>query len=237
MEMEARTIPLPERSSYNVIRPVDDLWLWWTLANVLSYLIHEIPLMFFGSAPIPLLSLQVTASVSSVVSLVLITLVLNRYLGNFSWMHWVVATAVGTTIAFVIGALLRSSFYDAATRDISENGAPNLLAYAIVLPVIGALTSGLIVALAQWRVLGGYTGGRGQVIWALANTIPLLLGGVLGVVVADLTAQAYIRVLSGLVIAALIAGSVGYTLMRLLRSYAIVTTATVRQDPQGGAEA
>jgi len=237
MEMEARTIPLSEQPSYNVIRPVDDLWLWWTLASIVSYLIREIPLMLFGSAPIPLLPLQITALLSPIVSLVLLTLVLNRYLGNFSWVHWVAATAVATVIAYVIEALLRFSLFDATDRAISVNGAPNLLAFDIALAVIGALTSGLIVALAQWRVLGAYTGGRGQVIWALANTVPLLLGGILVALVAALTAQAYIRVLSGVIIAALITISVGYTLMRLLRSYANVTTATIRQDLQGGAEA
>jgi hypothetical protein len=218
--MESIAIPTLEQPSYNVKRPVNDLWLWWTLANVISYLIHEIPLVLFGSAPIPLLALQVTALASSIVSLVLITWVLNRYLGNFSWVHWVVATAVSTVIAVVIGAWLRSGFYDAATRDGSVNGVPNLLVYAIVLAVISALTSGLIVALAQWRVLGSYTGGRGQVLWALANTIPLLVGGVLGTVVAALTTQAYIRVLISATIAALIAVIVGYVLMQILRPYA-----------------
>ena len=139
------------------------------VANVLSYLIREIPLMFFGSAPIPILALEVTALVSPIVSLVLITWVLNRYLGNFSWIHWVVATAVATAIAYVINSLLRKSLFDAASRDISENGAPNLLAYAIALAVIGALTSGLIIALAQWRVLRAHTGGRG-IIYGLWQT-------------------------------------------------------------------
>lgn len=235
--MESIAIPTLDQPSYNVIRPINDLWLWWTLASVVSYLIREIPFMLFGSAPIPLLPLQLTALVSPIVSLVLLTLVLNRYLGNFSWIHWVAATAVATVIAYVIEALLRFSLFDATDRAISANGAPNLLAFDIALALIGALTSGLIVALAQWRVLGAYTGGRGQVMWALANTVPLLLGGILVAVVAALTAQAYIRVLSGVIITVLIAIIVGYTLMRLLRSYAVVTTATIRQVPQGGAEA
>jgi hypothetical protein len=236
MEMEAHTIPLSEQHSYNVIRPVNDLWLWWTLASVVSYLVREIPLILFGSASIPLLASEVTALVSPIVSLVLITWVLNRYLGSFSWIHWIVATVLGTVIAYVIEALLRSSLVHAATRDISVNGTPNLLAYDIALVVIGALTYGLIVALAQWRVLGAYTGRRGQVLWALANTALLLLGGVLTTAVAGLTAQVYICVLSGIIIAALVAFTVGYTLMHLLRSYAVATASTIRQDPLGGAE-
>jgi hypothetical protein len=220
MEMESVGVPAFEQPLHNVIRPVNDLWLWWTLASVVSYLIREIPLMLFGAAPIPVPALQATALVSPIVSLVLITWVLNRYLSNFRWIQWVVATAVATVIAYVIEALLRFSLFDATDRAISANGAPNLLAFDIALAVIGALTSGLIVALAQWRVLGAYTGGRGRALWVLANTVPLLLGGILAAVVAGLTAQAYIRVLSGVVIAALIAVIVGYALMQILQPFA-----------------
>ena len=50
MEMES-AVPLPEQTYYNVIRPVDDLWLWWTLANVIGpiFIILEVPFKFVGA--------------------------------------------------------------------------------------------------------------------------------------------------------------------------------------------
>jgi hypothetical protein len=116
------------------------------------------------------------------------------------------------------------SLFDAASRDISANSAPNLLAYAIALAVIGALTSGLIVALAQWRVLTRYVRNYGIGPWVIANIISVIIVSLSGSIMKGISGNEYLYI-AGNTLAALIGYIiVGFTLMQILRPYAVGTT-------------
>jgi hypothetical protein len=95
----------------------------------------------------------------------------------------------------------------------------------------------LVLALAQWRVLKHYARGQGKKLWVAANIISVVIFALLYDSVKQFTDNVYLQIASNTIAEALAAVIIGYTLMHLLRSYAVATASTIRQDPLGGAEA
>src|SRR6476620_10087883 len=211
MEMEAQTIPLPQQPSYDVIRPVDDLWLWWTLASVASYLISKIlPTKLFGtSALVSLIELPISLAIT----IIPVIWVLRRYLLNFNWKQWIIVNIVGLLVAIVglvivlafdlIGlGIVRGIIDIAMHRPIPKDGflspITSVLTYAAT-----PLTFASALSIAQWRVLRQYTREHGQGLWVSANIVSFLIAVLLFMIVKDAFSNAYVITTFGTIITAL----------------------------------
>ena len=76
------------RPSYTILRPVSDLWIWWTAANTAAYILSELARLFFGNA-------LIISIATSIFGTALTLFALARYLVKFNWLGWIVATVVG----------------------------------------------------------------------------------------------------------------------------------------------
>jgi hypothetical protein len=232
MEMESVGVPVFEQPNYNVIRPINDLWLWWVLASVVSYLIGRIlPTKLFGTSPlVSLIELPISVTISTIP----VIWVLHRYLLHFNWKQWIVVNIVGLLIALValivvalvdfiyLGLLFMGVSISTHQPPVTNAITPmirDVLVYATVGPIFA-----LILSLAQWRVLKRYAREHGLGLWVSANIVSFLIGVPLLIAVKDAISNDYIITLFGIVIIAMTHFIVGYALMQILRPYAPATT-------------
>jgi hypothetical protein len=215
MEIESVGVPVLEQPLYNVIRPVNDLWLWWALASTVGYLVSVIPSKLLGNS-----FAGIVASVLAfAVSMVLQIWVFNRYLSNFNGKQWVVVTIVGLLIA-IIAAII---FLIPAFLVVKLLALGSFLS-SLVRLMPSAVIFGAVVALAQWRVLQHYARGQGRGLWIVANIISAAISALSSTTLQQLTDNAYLVITGEIVTSALTAVIVGYTLMQVLRPYAPATT-------------
>ena len=217
-----------EARSYVVTRPVDDLWLWWTLAGVVTYVIYKIlPTKLFGtSVLVSLIELPVSVTISAIPTI----WVLRRYLLNFHWKQWIVVNIVGILVA-IVGLIIVLAFDLIALgivrgiidivmhRPVPKDGflspITSVLTYATT-----ALTFASALSIAQWRVLRQYTSEHGLGLWVSANIVSYLIAVSLSTLVKNTFGNAYIIATFGTIITALTDLIVGYALMQILRPYA-----------------
>ncbi len=228
MEMERVGVPAFEKPLHNVIRPINDLWLWWVLASVVSYLIGRIlPTKLFGtSALVSFIELPISTTILTIP----VIWVLHRYLLNFNWKQWIVVNIIGMLVAIVglvivvvfeftflgiVGGVIHVVMHQPISKDSSISPITSLWFYASVTLVFASAFS-----IAQWRVLRQYTREHGLGLWVSANIISLLIGAPLLLVAKDAISNAYVTTLAGAVVIAMTAFIVGYTLMQILRPYA-----------------
>ena len=193
MEMESVGVPAIEQPYYNVKRPVDDLWLWWTLANVIGYLVFD-SIQTVGQV---LLRNRHLAHCNFCIDGSAIW-VFNRYLSNFNWKQWVVVTIVGSILGFVIVfqcCLLWICFTSYSPRQIL--GTESVMIYQCIALV------GVVLALAQWRVLKHYARGQGQNLWVVANVISVIIFALLYGAVKQLSDNAYLQIAGNTIASAL----------------------------------
>ena len=197
--------------SYTVSRPINDLWLWWTLIHMLSYLLTSISTALFRTGSITI----VTGAIAVIVEL----WVLGRYLNDFNWQQWVIVSIVGGLLGLLV-SIVPFIF----VRVVVGQPAPaNSLQAQLTNILVGAITA-LIVALAQWRVLTRYVRGYGIGPWVAANIVSVIMIALSVGIMKGLSDNDYLYI-AGNSLAALIGYIiVGFTLMRILRPYAPGTT-------------
>jgi hypothetical protein len=215
MEMESVGIPSFEQPNYNVIRPVNDLWLWWTLASVIGYLVSTIPSKLLGNS----FAGTIISLVAFAISMILEIWVFNRYLSNFNWKQWVVVTIVGILVAIVAAVIFLIPVFIVVRLLALGTFLENLLAL-----VPSAVIFGVVISLAQWRVLKYYARGQGRGLWIIASIISTALSTLSSTTIQQLTNNIYVVIAGGIVTSALTAFIVGYALMQIFRPYAPATT-------------
>ena len=153
MEIESVGVPAFEQSLHNVIRPVNDLWLWWTLASTIGYLVSVIPSKLLGNSFAGI----VASVVAFAVSMVLQIWVFNRFLSNFNGKQWAVVTIVGILIALVAVVIFFIPVFL-----VEKLLALGTFLNSLVTLMPSAVIFGAVIALAQWRVFQHYARGQGR---------------------------------------------------------------------------
>jgi hypothetical protein len=228
MEIESVGVPAIEQPYYTIVRPVDDLWLWWILAGVVSYVIYKIlPTELLGTSALVTL---IESPIALAITLIPIIWVLRRYLLNFNWKQWAVVNIVGLLIAIagliialvveftflgLAGGVIRVAMHQPIPKGSFINPITSLWIFSAVILVFATAFS-----VAQWRVLRQYTREHGLGLWVSANIVSYLIAVSLSMLVKNTFSNAYIIGTFGTIITALTDLIVGYALMQILRPYA-----------------
>lgn len=217
---------MTKKASHRIIRPVGDLWLWWTLASMVPYLAGEL----YSRLQV---GIDIDSSIITLASSFIVLWALARYLGNFDWWRWVVVTVVGGIIGAILGLMVALIGYGIIRLFTNEPNPQNDTLSLMLVVGLLSITS-VTVAIGQWRVLRNYAAEEDRGLWIRAN---LLAGMIAAIAVGastvggwDSTTQFVIGI-AGVTLGSLI---VGYMLTRILGKSEVTQNATQRASGSKG---
>jgi hypothetical protein len=213
MNTESASNTPRRRPGYAILRPVSDLWIWWTVANGVAYAFSELTRLFFGN--ITLVSIAV-----SIIGTALTLFVLARYLAKFNWLGWIIATVVGALIGLAVGAIAGGILYyfiqqTTHQKSIADNFVSSLAFFGAT-----DIAVSLVVAVGQWRILVDYAHWRDRGPWLLANLLAGIVGGVIFAVQESKVIPGDLSIVYGIISVTITSLIVGYALVRILQKYA-----------------
>lgn len=139
------------------------------------------------------------------------SIVLRRYIEEFAWGKWILATAIAAALAWIMGMLPSS---------IESIGKLNLIVLVVGAALLGILFL-LSIGFAQWLVLRRYISGAGS--WILINAIAWPIGVAVPVIALSLVPEnsgvvvwIIVGILSGVLMGIVVGAITGYVLVRLL---------------------
>jgi hypothetical protein len=147
---------------FAVIRPVGDLWLWWALAAIGSYLVSEVIHFLLDNVVVDLLE-------AAIVSALMVMWILSRYFANLNWQRWLLLNIVGGTLGTIAGVVVGSIGYFIVRQFTHQSKlADNLISLSISLLSLYVIAS-LVIAIAQWKVFRLYASDNNERLWLAAN--------------------------------------------------------------------